>query len=132
MHEVRPSADLDIAFNRRSLEAFEEPTGIDIGAQAIPLATDDRYRGTHESWVIREFACPGGGDVGPWARRHLHTGWHSRSAFEIRIEVTLAPFVEVLARQPRRFATWDILGKPVPLILKGNTTMPGMLASPLS
>src|SRR5215813_7256653 len=38
------------------------------------------------------------------------------------VEVTLAPFVEVLARQHRRFATWDILGKPVPLILKGNTT----------
>src|SRR2546430_15941113 len=74
MHEMRRTRDLHVAPQPRCLEGIEQPARIDIAAQAVPLAADDRDGGLHEAGVVGERAGPGVEDVLERPARRLHRG----------------------------------------------------------
>ena len=103
MHQMCGPADLDVAFDRRSSESVEQPARVLIRDKSIPFAADDRDRRLHQSRIIGEIAVPGVQDIGKRPGRSLHSGRVATATVGIGVEIALAPFVEVRARQNRPF-----------------------------
>ena len=114
------SADLDVAPHRGGVHRVEQAGRVGIGPHSIPGAADDRDRRTDQARVVAEFARPGVEDILERAAGCLDRSRSAASALAVRVQVGLTPRREMAPRQHGRFASRDIGGEAVPLVLQRN------------
>src|SRR5437868_15299275 len=99
MHQVRASADLDVALIGRGSESIEQPAGVLIRDEPVPLAANDSDRRLHLRWIAGKLPAPSVYNVNERACRDFHTCWTARVIFRISVELALTPFSAMYARQ---------------------------------
>jgi hypothetical protein len=118
MHQMGAAFYLDIALHSRLGECVEQPIGVIIRDQSVPLSADDRNWRPDQRRVAGKVAVPSSDDLAEGAKRRLDARGIARSALRIAVQILLDPLVEMNSRKNRRLMGGNIFDKPIPLIFR--------------